>query len=226
MKHHAILCTAALGLALGACVGAAAQDSSGIVGEKGIIGEKAPDEQQADTKTNATAPRDAATPGRTAQVKRLDPAARTQLRKGAMATPVAPNGGLAPRPSAGGLGKNQNEGGKGPPNNPNENLGRPLGNIGTAGMSDEKLPHKEPKGPDKTPTTLGKVADAGWAGKSEDKPPPKDPEPKDPKGPDKLGQAAMQRDAVATPTQLKATRLRSAGAAQQATNAAKLQGQP
>jgi hypothetical protein len=194
MKHHAILCTAALGLALGASVGAAAQDSSGIVGEKGIIGEKAPDEQQADTKTNATAPRDAATPGRTAQVKRLDPAAHARLRKGAMATPVATNGGLAPRPSA--------------------------------DMSDEKLPHKEPKGPDKTPTTLGKVAGAGWAGKSEDKPPPKDPEPKDPKGPDKLGQAAVQRDAVATPTQLKATRLRSAGAAQQATNAAKLQGQP
>lgn len=196
MKHHAILCTAALGLALGACADAAAQDSSGIVGEKGVIGEKTPDEQtrQAATKTNATTPRVTATPSQAAQVKGLDPAAHTQLRKGALATPVAPNGGLAPRPSV--------------------------------GMSDEKLPHKEPKGPDKTPTTLGKVTNAGWAGKSEDKPPPKDPEPKDPKGPDKLGQAAMQRDAVATPAQLKATRLRSAGAAQQATNAAKLQGQP
>ncbi|WP_368562962.1 hypothetical protein [Pseudoxanthomonas sp. UTMC 1351] len=245
MKLRAILYTTALGLGMGAAAGVAAQENSGIVGEKGIIGEKgvADEEQSADgantpasssqlTKRDRAAASTTGTRGTVAQpvpAQRIDAASAARLRQ---ETVTAPNRGLAPRPAVGPgpmgqRGSNQNGGGKGPPNEPpKQNMGRLTGDAGWASQSDEKLPHKEPKGPDKMPNALGSVdrlGNAGLAGKSDDKPPK---EPKDPKGPDKLGNTALKvqtLEAAATRTNagvaLPATQVRAADAAQQAQGA-------
>lgn len=220
MKLHAIVCATALGLGLGlgAVADATAQENSGIVGEKGVVGEKGSVEEERQASgtdssttplqsvtskraaTSATRARDVVSPS--AQGQRIDAASKARLREGAV---IAPNRGLVPRPSVvgpvgpGATGQrsdNQN-GGKGPPNEPpNQNMGRLTGDAGWAGQSDEKLPHKEPKGPDKMPAALSNVdrlgGNVGLAGKSEEKAPPKEPEPKDPKGPDKLGNTALK----------------------------------
>lgn len=247
MKLHAIVCATALGLGLGAVADATAQENSGIVGEKGVVGEKGSveEERQAGGTDSSTTPLQSVTSKRaatsassardvvspSAQGQRIDAASKARLREGAV---IAPNRGLVPRPSVvgpvgpGATGQrsdNQNGGGKGPPNEPpNQNMGRLTGDAGWAGQSDEKLPHKEPKGPDKMPAALSNVdrlgGNVGLAGKSEEKAPPKEPEPKDPKGPDKLGNTTLE----AQTTEAAATRA-SPAAVQRAARGA-VQGRP
>jgi hypothetical protein len=232
----------ALGLGMGTTAGAAAQESSGIIGEKGVIGEKrgADEAQTADgvktpaassqlTKRDGAAASAAGTVSQSVSGQRMDAASAARLRE---ETVIAPNRGLAPRPTVGPgamdqRSSNQNDGGKGPPTQPpKQNLGSLTGDAGWAGQSDEKLPHKDPKGPDKMPTALGgvdRLGNAGLAGKSEDKPPK---EPKDPKGPDKLGNTTLQAQTLGTAaTRTRpgaaqpATQIRAADAAQQAKGA-------